>query len=479
MRGEFVALWAGDSMWIDIEAFRATSERARVTGDLNTYEEALALYRGDLLPEDRYEDWAIRWRDSLRAVRFDLLLDVATLHEQRGDLEQAIRALRQVVESDPGHEEAQMHLMRLLTASGHRQAAVRQYRQLHDTLLEELHVEPSAATKQLYEQILTAEPAPVNPAQFGSPFAVHVGPRHDAVIGRDVELARLDRQIELLFNGQGSLVVVTGDAGIGKSRLVTEALDRSAHQGAITLWGAAYRSRQEQPYSMFSILLDGFALRVPPENLHALLGSSRDVLAALAPGLARALNLGDHESDLRPPGQSLVASAMLDLFSQLTRFAPVALILDDVHFADAASLQLLERLSDVLLDLPVLALVTCCDTEIAPASEVGKFLKKLQEGNRAAILPLQELGIDETRWLTTRVLEGEVDAPVVETIYRLAAGNPHYTVEAARALRGRKRIVQQLGKWRLRSGVAVTWRREHLRARPSSGDFRVTRLLRV
>src|SRR5437764_11406446 len=108
MRGDLVSLNSDDSIWIDIEAFKAKAEHARLVSEPEAYEEALELYRGDLLPEDRYEDWAIRRRDSLRSAWFDLLLEVAGIHEQRGNPEHAIRALQQIVESDTGHEDAKV-----------------------------------------------------------------------------------------------------------------------------------------------------------------------------------------------------------------------------------------------------------------------------------------------------------------------------------------------------------------------------------
>jgi predicted ATPase len=344
--------------------------------------------------------------------------------------------------------------------------------------MEELQVEPSNTAKQVFEQILASEPILALPNIPQSSRPTSLEPSRDPLIGRDAELAQLDEEIHHLFAGHGNLVMIAGENGLGKSRLITEGADRAAKRGAITMWSAAYRSRQSHPYHLFSVLLDGFALRIPPENLHDLLGSSGNVLAAIAPSLARALDLDDNGSPDMPDDRH-IASAMLDFFAQLTRFAPVAIVLDNLHLADDASLRLIGDLADLLHDMPVLLLTAYCDTEIIKDSPLDTLHRKVQDGNLATVLRLTTISVSDTERLAARILGGVVDGPVVETIYRVAAGNLHYTREAIEALEGRKRIVQKLGTWQLRSGIAVTWGRDQLRAKPESGDFQLVRLLRA
>jgi predicted ATPase len=344
--------------------------------------------------------------------------------------------------------------------------------------MDELQVEPSATAKHMYEQVLASEPAAPaggtrRPLQLGG-FETN----RDPLVGRDAELAQLEEEIARLLSGRGNLVVLTGDSGLGKSRLITEAAERAAKQGALTLWGAAYRSRRSQPYHLVSVLLDSFALRVPPENLQSLLGRSGHLLAELAPSLARALDL-DVQGSVSVDDSSLLASAMLDFFAQLTRFAPVAVVLDNLHLADDASLQLVGDLAGLLQDMPVLLLTAYRDAEMVEGSALDRLRNKILEEETATIIELAAISVSDTEHLATRVLGGVVDAPVVETIYRLARGNLHYTREAIEALQGRKRIVQRRDTWQLKAGIAVTWGREQLRGRPESGDFQLVRLLRA
>src|SRR5205085_11932049 len=121
------------------------------------YREALRLYTGDLVPEERYEEWAIADRDWLRGLRVTLLVRLAGVQEQSGNLSAAIDALQQAVAIDPVHEEAQGLLMRLLVQGGRRQLALRHYQALRAALQRELDVEPDASTQAPYQDL---RPAP-------------------------------------------------------------------------------------------------------------------------------------------------------------------------------------------------------------------------------------------------------------------------------------------------------------------------------
>src|SRR5205085_8489457 len=122
---------------------------ARRVQTARAYTEALQLYTGDLVPEDRYEDWVIAYRERLSELRATLLVELAGVQERSGDLGAAIDALQQVVASDPLHEEAQGLLMRLLVQVGRRHLALRQYQTLRAALQRELDAEPDAYLQAL------------------------------------------------------------------------------------------------------------------------------------------------------------------------------------------------------------------------------------------------------------------------------------------------------------------------------------------
>jgi DNA-binding SARP family transcriptional activator len=147
------------SVCIDVDAFREAATVARQSKDPRAYSLALDLYAGELLPEDRYADWAARPRERLRDIQLGLLWDLGRVHQERGEYPEAIGALRRLVVEEPTHEEASARLMRLHAAAGQRQQALAEYAQLRTALREELDVEPGATTQHLCAEILAGRVA--------------------------------------------------------------------------------------------------------------------------------------------------------------------------------------------------------------------------------------------------------------------------------------------------------------------------------
>jgi predicted ATPase/DNA-binding SARP family transcriptional activator len=169
LQDEVIQLCPTEPLWIDVEAFEAATERARQGQDPAAYRAALDLYTGDLLPEDRYEEWISTRQETLRQECQVLLVELAGLYVARAAHPAAIQTLRQVLTSDPAHEEAHRSLMRLYTLTGQRTQALRQYQSLQEALHRELGAEPEAESRQLYQQILAGSFPPTEPPQKPQP----------------------------------------------------------------------------------------------------------------------------------------------------------------------------------------------------------------------------------------------------------------------------------------------------------------------
>src|SRR5919198_266875 len=159
LRHDLLMLEAPGGLWIDVEAFLAAARAAHEDRTLQGYREALRLYTGDLVPEDQYEDWAIASREWLSGLRVTLLVELAGVQEQAGDLSAAIETLQQAVGSDPMHEEAQGLLMRLLVQATRRHLALLHYQVLRPALQREFHAEPDVSLQALYQDIRGGRPA--------------------------------------------------------------------------------------------------------------------------------------------------------------------------------------------------------------------------------------------------------------------------------------------------------------------------------
>ncbi|MBV9282687.1 MAG: AfsR/SARP family transcriptional regulator, partial [Chloroflexi bacterium] len=226
IQGEQVVLCPSGSLWVDVETFEAAASAARREGDASAYRAALALYTGDLLPADLYEDWAAERRASLRSLHLALLLELAGLYEGMGAPGPAIETLQRAIAAEPACEEAHAGLMRLYAQAGQRHQALRQYDQLRQALRQELDNDPDAATQQLHADILAGR-IPLAPALPGDGTGQRAAPgrrRHNlpaaltSFVGREAEIAEIKRLL-----GATRLLTITGTGGSGKTRLALEA----------------------------------------------------------------------------------------------------------------------------------------------------------------------------------------------------------------------------------------------------------------
>jgi DNA-binding SARP family transcriptional activator len=160
LSGDRLALHA-PSLWVDVEAFELACTIARDAGDPAAYEAAVELYTGDLLPEDRYEDWAVARREALRSRYTGVLLELARLYERCSEPWAAARVFLQLLVAEPANELAHVGLMRLYAREGQRYRALRQYQQLETALRREFDAEPEAASRVLRQAILDGRFPPV------------------------------------------------------------------------------------------------------------------------------------------------------------------------------------------------------------------------------------------------------------------------------------------------------------------------------
>ena len=241
LKDGLLTLTAPGRVIVDVDLFNEALGRARRTRDPDDYQVALALYPGDLLPDDRYEEWASGPRETLREAFLLALLELARLELARGENASAIASLRQALQIAPAHEEAHTLLMSLYDRTGQRALALRQYAQLREALQQELAVEPDPETQRLYAAILAGQTRhpdrdeqPRKPAAETGAHPALPTPL-DPFIGRERELAELLR----LLHGETArarLATLTGTGGSGKTRLALEAARRLLPQYPARLW---------------------------------------------------------------------------------------------------------------------------------------------------------------------------------------------------------------------------------------------------
>jgi Bacterial transcriptional activator domain/AAA ATPase domain len=204
----------------DVEQF----ERALAEG---RFEEAVETYAGELL-DGRYDEWLVDERERLAGLYLEALERLARRHGHNGRWPEAIRCAERLVAHDPLREESHRLLMELFRASGDRARAVRAYHACAATLERTLGIEPSPETRALYESLVAA-PAGTPEAAPASSAAT---PGTSPFVGRAEEQAQLAAVWRAAAAGRAHLVLVSGEAGVGKTRLVDE-LRASAPRSAL------------------------------------------------------------------------------------------------------------------------------------------------------------------------------------------------------------------------------------------------------
>ena len=226
-QGEQLVLCPKGELWVDVEAFEEAAATARRSRDTAAYRAAMNLYAGELLPRDPYEEWAEVPREGLGQLFLSLLVELASLHEERGEYAPAVEALRRVVVEEPTREEAHIGLMRLYALGGKQAEALAQYARLEELLSRELRAEPQASSRALREEIATGRfPPPHRPVhrQLTTPKGeIFDPPRHNlpaprtSFVGRDREIVEVKRALSMT-----RLLTLMGAGGSGKTRLALE-----------------------------------------------------------------------------------------------------------------------------------------------------------------------------------------------------------------------------------------------------------------
>jgi DNA-binding SARP family transcriptional activator len=228
------------SMWLDVAVF----EQAVTEGRL---QDAVESYTGDLL-EGIYDDWVLEERERLARLHVDSLEQLTRELEAEHRWPQAIRYAERPVRQDPLREETYRLLMRLYDASGDHARAVRVFHVCAATLQRELGVQPAAATRAAYEALLPAAPGPQALREPAAP----AGP---ALVGRTAERAQLTAVWKAALRGSAQVVLVTGEPGIGKSRLVEELRLWCGQGGAATAEARAYPAEGAMAYGLVATWL--------------------------------------------------------------------------------------------------------------------------------------------------------------------------------------------------------------------------------
>ncbi|MFC9610036.1 ATP-binding protein [Streptomyces sp. NPDC056938] len=416
------------TVWIDADHAERLAEAALDSGSTTRLGAALGAFTGELLPEDRYAPWTDSRRERLAVVceRLRITLAEALLDEDAAD--EAATVARSALDENPADERAHQLLMSAYLRQGLRRQAVRQFHACREALDSELGVRPGPRTQQLHLLALdaggAAAPVARPAAGFTPPGAVR-GPAPAPLRGRDAVLDRL------LAPDAPAVQLICGEAGLGKTRLVSEAARRALGEGSAVLWGAGHDAEGHTPFGAFVEALDGWLADRPPAE-RARAGAEYPELASLLPSLGQAG--GGAERSPEEERERLFRAAA-GLLGDLAETAPVLVVLDDLHAADAGSFQLLGHLARRVRTArgPVRFVATYRSEELTETDPRRAGLESLVRQRLACHVDLPRLGRDDCLTLAADALGLPAGSAVPERVWDLSLGNPLFALELARA----------------------------------------------
>jgi predicted ATPase/DNA-binding SARP family transcriptional activator len=473
---ETIGLNPDANLWIDVTQFQQRLELCRRHGHppdeicpdcLPALTEAVNLYRDHFLAgftlrdSPDFDDWQFFQTEGLRRDLARVLENLMRCHIARPEFDTAINYARRWLALDPLHEQAHRELMRLYAWTGQRGAALRQYRECVRIFDQELGVPPLEETTQLYEAIqenrlppppLAQQRPSVGEKGAAPPEKILPTSEHSlsqglsagaglTLVGRSKEWQAL-LKVYLSSTVDGHLVVLQGEAGIGKTRLAEEFLAYARRQGGTTLAAQCYEGETNLAYGLF---IEGVRATLNQSD------SSVDWAKRLADlpdhWLAEAARLWPELTSLRPglppppaldsPGaQSRFFEGVSQLLWAVCRGpVPGILLLDDLHWADAASLDLLTYLVRRLRGRSLCLLVTWRSESISATPRLQQLLVEAQRSGAATHLFLSRFNQADVMELVNSTSAGAkltaqmLPAELGQRLYQESEGLPFFLVE--------------------------------------------------
>ena len=259
-------------------------------------------------------------------------------------------------------------------------------------------------------------------------------------VGRRHEMTQLETTLAEVLSGQGRMVLLAGEPGIGKTRTAQELASLAESLGAKVFWGWSYEEEGAPPYWPWVQTIRAYVQQCDAEQLRSEMGNGAANIADVIP------EIHDKISGLKPPPILEPGAARFRLFDSITTFLknasqsqPLMLVLDDLHWADKPSLLLLQLVARELAGIqPGGLLLVCCfrDVDLSrqhPLSETLAQLSRSSSGELQRVL-LRGLDIDETARFIEANAGIEPTTGLAEVLYSHTEGNPFFMTETIRLL---------------------------------------------
>ena len=410
--------------------------------------EALRLWRGPALADLAFEPFAPAEIARLEEQRLAAVEARVAADLERGRHSTLVGELRQLVSANPTREALVGQLMLALYRCGRQRDALDVYSRTRAYLANELGLEPGTALKNRQQAILKQDPSldaldqvlvvgasATPPVQrvFSVPAVLAVG-TDDTFVGREVDLAALDRIYAEVADGARRMVLLCGEPGIGKTRLAAQFARRVFAEGAIVLYGRCDEEGllAQQPFvEALRQYVHGCPMRELAGQLQLVSGELRRIVPELAeriPDLPEPLP-GDPEG-----ARSRLFEAVCSLLCQASEHTPMLLVLDDLHWADPSTLLLLKYLARYPQETQLLVLGTYRQTDVDVDHPLSAVLPRLARECRVRSHILERLDAAAVSALVGIQVGDDASPELRRLVYEATEGNAFFVVEVLRHL---------------------------------------------
>ena len=268
-------------------------------------------------------------------------------------------------------------------------------------------------------------------------------------VGRDAERARLRAALDDAARGRGSLVMIGGEPGVGKTRLSEEVLDDARRRDMRTLIGRSYETETPAPYGPFLEVLEMAGREVDPATFRLALGDAAGEIAKIMPQLRTMYD------DIPPPLELPPEQERRYLFNSIAEFVtraasarPLVVLLDDLHWADEPSLLLLQHIAQVVPDTSLMLLGTYRDVELDVGRPLASALDALLRRRLATRVALKRLAEASVAQMLHKLSGRPAPKSLVDAIFLETDGNAFFVEEVYKHLAEEGRLFDPTGEWR-------------------------------
>ena len=274
----------------------------------------------------------------------------------------------------------------------------------------------------------------------GSPDIDQVSARRDLLyrnifVGRQTELSALTDAFDAAVAGKGSLIMIAGEPGIGKTAICEQLSAYIISRGGQTLWGHCYEEGSlSLPYLAFIEAMRFFVLDREADELMNELGSGASDIARIVSEISEKLNIEPREAQNPDEDRYRLMQAVSSFLTNAAAGKPLCVILEDLHDADKGTLEMLSYVSRNVSSTRLLLVGTYRDVEVDRSHPLSAALAELRRISSFRRVLLRGLTIEEVRRMLSRIIQEEISVRLAEIVHRQTEGNPLFVQEVIRYL---------------------------------------------